>query len=125
MAELIKTGSDWLQDKLAAKVATTITIRRGTSTASVSATVGRTRFGQEAEGALIESFESRDYMIDTADYDFGGGAVLPARGDEIDETVGGVTYTYGIMADQGEPQWRYSDPYRKRLRIHTKLIQEA
>jgi len=33
-----------------------------------------------------------------------------------------VTFIYEVMAPGNEPPWRYSDPYRRTLRIHTKLI---
>ena len=48
--------------------------------------------------------------------------VLPQRGDRIRETQGGVTFVYEVTAPGKEPCWRYSDPYRKTLRIHSKQV---
>jgi hypothetical protein len=31
-------------------------------------------------------------------------------------------FVYEVNAPGGQPPWRYSDPYRKALRIHTKHI---
>ena len=40
----------------------------------------------------------------------------------IRETDGGKTYEYEVMAPGNDPCWRWSDDYRRTLRIHTKLI---
>lgn len=64
--------------------------------------------------------ESRDYLITTADLMLDGSATLPQRGDCIRETQGSLVFVYEVMAPGNEPPWRYSDPYRRALRIHTK-----
>ena len=48
--------------------------------------------------------------------------VLDERGDRIEETESGKKFTYEVMPLGTEPHWRYSDPHRKTLRIHTKHI---
>jgi hypothetical protein len=47
---------------------------------------------------------------------------LPERGDVIRETQATRTFVYEVMAPGKEPPWRWSDVYRKLLRIHTKQI---
>jgi len=120
MADLLQTGSDWLADQLKTHAGRTVTYRRGTDTVAVTATIGRTEFEVDDEFGVLRKIESRDFLILAADLVLNGQAVLPERGDEIDETQGGVTYTYEVMAPGKEPHFRYSDPYRKTLRIHTK-----
>ena len=61
----------------------------------------------------------------TADLDLGAGPILPRAGDQVRETVGGVgesVFVYEVNAPGGQPPFRYSDPYRRVLRIHTKHI---
>ena len=45
---------------------------------------------------------------------------MPQRGDRIRETQGQQVFVYEVTAPGKEPVWRYSDPYRKTLRVHTK-----
>lgn len=125
MANVLKTGSDWLMGVLTEKVATTVNIRRASSrTANVTATVGTTQHQQEGELGIVY-WESRDYLIDAASYAFGGTASEPKHGDLIEETQGGVTHTYEVMGDQGTTAWRWSDDYRTKYRIHTKQVKRV
>ena len=32
------------------------------------------------------------------------------------------TFIYEVLAPAGHPVWRYDDPYRQMIRVHTKLI---
>ena len=47
---------------------------------------------------------------------------VPQRGDRVRETQGATVFVYEVTAPGKEPCWRYSDAYRKTLRIHTKQI---
>lgn len=120
MADLLQTGFDWLADQLKAHAGRPVTYRRGADTAAVTATIGRTVFELDDEFGVLKKVESRDFLIPAADLVLSGVTVLPERGDEIDETQGSVTYTYEVMAPGKEPPFRFSDPYRRTLRIHTK-----
>jgi len=70
----------------------------------------------------VETVQSRDFLIFTADLILDGSIVSPARGDQIRETVGDATFVYEVMAPGQEPPWRYSDDFRKTLRVHTKHV---
>jgi hypothetical protein len=50
---------------------------------------------------------------------------LAVRGDQIEETDGGVKYVYEVMAPAGQTPWRYADDFRRELRIHTKHVKTA
>ena len=71
---------------------------------------------------LIHRVESRDFLVRTADLDLGAGPILPRAGDQVRETVGLSVFVYEVNAPGGQPPFRYSDPYRRVLRIHTKHI---
>lgn len=122
MADLLETGSNWLQGQRKKHATREVTYRRGVDSVPVQATVGRTVVEQDDGSGVIVRTEVRDYLIDTADLVLAGQPVLPERGDRIEETEGGKKFTYEVMPLGTEPHWRYSDPYRKTLRVHTKHI---
>ena len=119
MADLLKQGSDWLEDQRHRHLSRTVTYRRGAVSVELSATVGRTTFEIDSGTGFLERIESRDYLV------LGGQATLPERGDLIVETDGSAVFSYEVTAPGTEPAWRYSDPYRKTLRIHTKLVESS
>lgn len=96
--------------------------QQGIDLIPVKATVGRTIFEQTDAYGVVQKFESRDYLIQTNDLQIDNASILPKRGDRIREDIGDLTVVYEVMAPGKEPHWRYSDPYRKLLRIHTKHV---
>lgn len=122
MADMIQDGVAWLADALTNNASRQVTYARGADQAAVQAAVGRTEFELDNGTGIIQRFESRDYLVKTADLVLGGAAALPEPGDRITETVGSTTYTYEVVAPVGQPCWRYADPYRTLLRIHTKHV---
>lgn len=122
MSDLLAKGAAWLSGQLKDHASQSVTYERGVDTVAVQATVGRTVFELENEEGDLERWESRDFLIDTADLVLAGSPTLPDAGDRIRETVGTTTYVYEVMSPGNEPHWRYVDPHRNKLRIHTKLI---
>jgi len=122
MADLLQRSSDWLEGMREKHRAIQAEYRRGAEAISVPATVGRTVFQVSREYGLFERHESRDYLVSAEHLVLAGSAALPQRGDVIRETDGARTYEYEVMAPGSEPCWRWSDDYRRTLRIHTKLI---
>jgi hypothetical protein len=123
MGDLLKTGSDWLEDMRTSHATRQVTYCRGEASVEVSATVGETVFRiNDAYGAEVRHVR-RDFLILADDLVLGGGKTLPERGDRVREAVGGKVYVHEVMGPGGnEPDWRYSDPYRTTLRIHTKEV---
>ena len=122
MSDILEAGSNWLQQQRKKHATRDVTYLRGTETVSVRATVGRTLFEQDDGAGVIVRTEVRDYLIDSVDLVLGGNQVLPEKGDRIEEAEGVSLYVYEVMSIGTEPHWRYSDPYRTTLRIHTKHI---
>lgn len=122
MADLLETTSRWLQDQRHRHLSRMVVYRRGAETAQLAATIGRTKFEIDDGYGAIERYESRDFLVLAEELVLGGIAVLPDRGDRIEETVGLTTYVYEVCAPGKAPPWRYSDSYRQTLRIHSKLI---
>jgi len=122
MADLLEQGAQFLDDQRHAHMTRTVVYLREPASVEVAATIGRTTFEQADEVGGIQRLESRDFLIRTADLVLDSEAVLPKTGDRIHETVGEKVFVYEVMAPGTEPSFRYSDPYRKTLRIHSKHI---
>ena len=101
---------------------TEVVYQRGADQVAVQATIGKTEFEIDDGSGVIQRFQSRDYLIQTADLKLGGILTLPVAGDRIRETVGDQTFVYEVLAPGNEPHFRFSDPFRKVLRIHTKHV---
>ena len=71
---------------------------------------------------MLVRHQSRDFLILAAEMVLDAEQVLPERGDRVRETRGQQVFVYEVMAPGKEPCWRYSDPYRKTLRIHSQQI---
>lgn len=120
--DLLKTGSDWLGAQRKAHASGAVRYVRGGEHLDVQATVGRTVFEVDTGDGVVERWEARDYLIAAAALVLGGEAVTPEVGDQVRETQGDKVYVYEVLAPGAEPCWRYSDPWRATLRVHTKLV---
>jgi hypothetical protein len=125
--DVLDKGSAWLEDQRNRHMTRTVTYQRGGDSVELSATIGRTEFEQADEFGVIHEIESRDFLMRTADLVLAGAQTLPRTGDRIRETdlsagqAGGTkTFVYEVLAPGNEPPFRYSDPFRRTLRIHTK-----
>lgn len=123
MPDLLRTGSDWLEEMRTRHATGTVTYRRGADGVTLSATIGRTVFEVDDGFGVLQKFESRDFLVLADELVLGGSPVLPEAGDRIEEVAGATTYVYEVMAPGKEPAWRYSDAYRRTLRIHTKQVE--
>lgn len=123
MPDVLRNGSDWLAHQLKEHASRPVVYRRGADEVAVQATIGRTLLKlDDGYGGVRMEWTDRDFLIHAADLLLGGNAVLPERGDLIRETQGGKTFVYEVMAPGKEPAWRWSDVFRKVLRIHAKQV---
>jgi hypothetical protein len=122
VADLLDQASAWLDGMRTKYMARTVTYCRGEESVEVQAAVGRTVFETADAYGVVEHSESRDFLILAADLVLDGQAVLPERGDRVRETQDGKTFVYEVMAPGKEPHYRFSDVYRRTLRIHTKQV---
>lgn len=127
MAEFLSAGVEWLKDKLKEDESRTVTYKRGSKfiLPDISATVGQTalRIGDEYGGTKVE-WTDRDFLIAAEELLVNSQQMYPERGDQIVEVSDGQSYTYEVMAPGPEQVWRWSDPYRTIMRIHTKEIRQ-
>ena len=116
MPDMLAAGAAWLTQQLNAAAGTTVTYRRGSDEAEVTATIGRSDFEAADQSGVIENWEARDYLVPTDQLPFGE----PLRGDVIVEVSGGLDLEYEVAAPRGVPVFRYGDAFRSIVRIHTK-----
>ena len=122
MGDLLDRGVAFLDAQRHQHLSRPVLYRRGTDEKEVQATIGKTEFEQADDAGLIHRVESRDFLVRTAELDLGAGPILPRAGDQVRETVGLSVFVYEVNAPGGQPPFRYSDPYRRVLRVHTKHI---
>ena len=122
MADLLEQGAAWLEEMRLKHASRPVTYVRGAASVEVQATVGRTVFELRDEFGLVEKTETRDFLVRTAELVLGGEQTLPRRGDQVREAQGDKVFVYEVMAPGKEPEWRWSDFYRRTLRIHTKQV---
>jgi hypothetical protein len=122
MTDLLQRGSDWLEDQRTRHISREVIYQRGNTSVELPATIGRTVFEQADDHGMIHKLESRDFLVLRTDLVLSGVQTLPQSGDRVRDPDEGATQVYEVMAPGNEPPFRYSDPYRKTLRIHTKHV---
>ncbi len=122
MTNLFETGASWLAGQLKTHASGDVTYIRGADQVMVKATIGKTEFEIDDGSGVVVRIQSRDFLIHTADLQLGGVETLPVAGDLIHETQGNNKFVYEVVAPGNEPHYRYSDPFRKLLRIHSKHV---
>jgi hypothetical protein len=123
MVDLLEQGASWLCDQRTAFASQSIVYGRGAVAVVLDATLGVTNVEFEEVAGVVEQFTSRDFIVKASDLVLGGAAVEPQRGDRIEITLGGVLCVFEVLAPTGMECWKWSDPYRVAMRIHTKQVQ--
>jgi len=122
VADLLQQASDWLEEKRTQHASRVVAYVRGAQSVELLATIGKTTFEVDDGYGVLVRHESRDFLVLAADLVLDGAPVLPQRGDRVRETQGQQVFVYEVTAPGKEPCWRYSDPYRKTLRIHSTQV---
>ena len=118
MGDLLNDAVSWLTDRLHSHASREVTYSRATDSVLVNATIGKTVFDVDKGYGVIEHAESRDFLIRTDDLVLNGSKTIPKRGDRILDDG----KEYEVLAPGKEPHYRFSDPYRRLFRIHTKQV---
>jgi len=114
VSDLLRQGNQWLQQQRTAHCSSQVTYRRDATEILVDATFGRTEYEVEDGYGLRVGAQVTDFLILAETFPFDE----PQPGDQIlaDGTV------YEVMSLAGQGHWRWSDPYRTTMRIHTKEV---
>jgi hypothetical protein len=113
---MLSAGAAWLADQFAASASLTVAYKRGVNSSQFVATIGKSMFESSGQNGVTEQWESRDYIVKTADLPYGE----PLRGDMIVEDIGGVSVFYEVAAPRGVPLFHYGDAFQHLVRVHTK-----
>ena len=116
MSDVLQAGNTWLGTVLQSHASRTVTYSRGSTTlTTVTATKAGTDFGVSGDIVLTD-WQGQDWIIDIAE--LAATFTVPARGDKITDG----SDVFEVMAPEGLREWRYSDPYQLRFRVHTKEV---
>ncbi|MFI4855132.1 MAG: hypothetical protein ACIAQF_09190, partial [Phycisphaerales bacterium JB065] len=104
-----------------------VVYRRGSKSVTVIASVGHTELDSITDDGSTTSYQSRDFKFTRSDLDGlmdNGREFEPEPGDRIIEPMPiGPDAVYEPMPMPGGQRWRWSDPNRTIIRVHTKRIQ--
>ncbi len=116
MVDLLRSGSEWLEQQRTAYMTSLVEYRRGEDSCELNATYGRTEYEVEDDYGIKVGAQVVDFLI-LAEA-FSPTFDRPEAGDVI--VADGVVYE--VMSLTGQGHYRWSDPYRTTMRIHTKEI---
>jgi hypothetical protein len=124
MTNLLSTGSAWLASKLKSHASQDATYYfRGGATCSLSVTVGTSEFTRGRADDIVSEARVVDFLFEAADLLLNDEQVEPRAGDIIKTTHNGSESRFEVVSPGGdEPAWRFSDPNRVRVRVHTREI---
>ena len=114
MSDLLRQGSQWLGQMQSQYCSSPVTYRRDQESHEVNATFGRTEYEVEDEYGLRVGAQVTDFLISAEVFPFDE----PEAGDQI--VADGVVFE--VMNLAGKGHWRWSDPHRQTMRIHTKEV---
>lgn len=97
---------------------------RGDDVCELSATFGRSEFQvEDADGVRLE-FNDRDFIFLAETLILSAAVATPDRGDRVRVIAAdGTEELFEVLAPAGYDVFRYCDPQKNQLRVHTKRIQ--
>lgn len=115
-------GNTFVAEQLAEHASETVTYRRGGSggqTVSLAATRGTSEFTRQRAEDLVAQPRILDFLFNAEDLVLAASQTEPRAGDEIITSAG----TFELASPGGdEPAWRWSDPDKIRIRVHTREV---
>lgn len=123
MSDMLESGMAFLAQQLKQHASQLVTYIRGYDQVDVYATFGRKLLKlQDLDFGVRMQWTDMDFLILADDLQFGGEKILPMRGDLVVTQVDGKVKTFEVLPYDSDPPWRWSDPFQKMMRIHTKLV---
>ena len=117
---ILAGASNWLADMVARHASSPVVYSRGLDRIALNAASGKTPFEQTNADGIMTQFVSRDFIVKASDLCLGGGEILPAPGDRIEETVGATTRVFEVLSLAGAPHYTLAGAM---IRIHTKQVE--
>jgi hypothetical protein len=118
---LLRDGLAWLEQQRTAHMTSPVEYRRaGQPAKEVQATFGKTDYEVADDYGATIAASAGDFLILAEEL-----GIEPEAGDIIaapSTSSGQAGRRYEVMNLAGQSCWRWSDPYRTTLRIHTKDV---
>lgn len=93
---------------------------RGTDSLAVTVVLGQSDHDVADAHGVVTTWQSRDVMLEASQLILAGERREPARGDTVRLTFDGVDTVWRVQfPDPNRPPFKFSDPYRQILRVHT------
>lgn len=119
MTDLLQQGTRWLEQQREAHLSSPVIYVRGSHEAEFMATYGRTDFETDDETGLRVQGHVTDFLICA-------GFFTPVFGHpEPGDQIRAGSRVYEVMDISAQGCWRWSDPYRVTLRIHSRDVGAA
>lgn len=119
----IEAGMERLKDRMRARAGKPIVYLSGDREIALCATYGPKLLRlSDGEGNAWVEWTDMSFVVAGEDLTVSGARVEPRRGDRIVLRAGDDYETFEVLPFGGEPLWRWCDPYRKQLRVHTKRV---
>jgi len=117
MANILKNGIQFLADKLKSHASETVIYKRGADTVTICASFGKTDYQVQDQSGFKIGGQITDFLFQAEDLVIDRTLTVPKAGDQIQ--TDSALYEAQFI---GDGCWRYSDPFRKMIRLHTKEI---
>ncbi len=108
---MLESGMAWLGAELGRCASAEVEYESQSGKFAVRAVVGRSEFEAESDYGTTVRIETVDFILPPDAL-----PEPPRRGD----TVSFRGSLYEVVQPSGEPEWRWTDPHRSAMRIHTK-----
>ena len=122
MADMLQKGLPWLETMRAAHLASPIVYRRGQDEVAVNATLGKTDYETSDENGFTVKAHTNDFLITAIELMVNDDLITPRVGDQIIINRNGKEIIFEVLALPGDGCFRFSDPFGRTLRIHTKQV---
>ena len=120
MADRLTSAMERLQARMLSHASRQVTYRRGEQSVGLRATLGRSDPTIDNGAGFPLGIAAADFIVTPSDLVIGGNPVEPAAGDRITDQDGRV---FEVLEVPGGMPWRFTDPERTAMRIHTKQVQ--
>jgi len=114
VGDLLRQGSQWLEQQRTAHCSSQVAYRRDATEYPVNATYGKTDVEVADESGLTITAGVWDFLI------LADGFLPEGLEPEPGDVIAADGRRYEVMNLAGQDCWRWSDPYRQTYRIHTK-----
>jgi hypothetical protein len=115
---MMSKGSAWLSGKLQGFASQAAFYQRGQQCLPIQVTVGDSEFTRRRADDISNEHRVVDFLFPASSIH----AVFhePSAGDFIETDYLGEKRLFEVLSPGGdEPAWRYSDPHRNMIRVHT------